>query len=336
MDDDAHPLVRRLRGDARILGHCHSCIVVDRRNRWDTAHMFSLRPPGPDDAAAVLRVLRARDMADFGAPDFTLEDLLDQWRADEFDVASDAVLAVDAEGVVIGYATLRRSGPGALAVVDPGREGEGVGTALLAWSEQRARDAGEAVHRQWTAAPNTRAHELLERAGYRQVRSYWRMGRKLEPGLSRPREPPGLRISPVALDADARALHAAYEAAFAANADHTPEEFGVFRAHHLAAHDFDPELSNVARREGRIVGFVLCRRWRDEGVGFVDLLGVDPSEHGRGLGSMLLRRTFAAFAEVGLHEAQLGVASDNPAALALYERVGMAVRHRADVFEKAV
>jgi mycothiol synthase len=162
------------------------------------------------------------------------------------------------------------------------------------------------------------------------------MKRALDPGLSRPREPPGVKIAPVALEADARALHAACEAAFAANADHTPEDFAVFRVHHLAAHDFDPGLSRVARREGRIVGFVLCRRWKDEGVGFVDLLGVDPSEHGRGLGSTLLRRAFAAFAAAGLREAQLGVASDNPAALALYERVGMAVRHRADVFEKAV
>jgi mycothiol synthase len=296
--------------------------------------MFSLRPPTLDDAAGVLRVLQARDIADFGAPDFTLEDLLDQWRADTFDLASDAVLAVDAHDVVVGYATTWA--PGALAVVDPGREGVGVGTALLGWTEQRARRAGEAVYRQWIAGPNTRAHELLERAGYRQVRSYWRMGRELESGLPRPPEPPGVEIAPIALEADARALHVASEAAFAANADHTPEDFAVFRAHHLTAHDFDAGLSSVARREGRIAGFILCRRWNDEGVGFVDLLGVDPSERGRGLGSVLLRTAFAAFAEAGLREAQLGVASDNPGALTLYERLGMAIRHRADVFEKAI
>jgi ribosomal protein S18 acetylase RimI-like enzyme len=81
---------------------------------------------------------------------------------------------------------------------------------------------------------------------------------------------------------------------------------------------------------------VLCRRWAGEGVGFVDLLGVDPNERGRGLGSTLLRCAFASFAAAGLREAQLGVASDNPGALALYERVGMAPRHRADVFEKPV
>src|SRR5437764_872831 len=115
-------------------------------------------------------------------------------------------------------------------------------------------DARILGHCQWTAGPNTRAHELLEQAGYHQVRSYWRMGRELEPGLARPREPPGVRITPVTLNADARALHSAYEAAFAANADHTPEEFAVFRAHHLAAHDFEPALSSVARREGRIGG----------------------------------------------------------------------------------
>jgi ribosomal protein S18 acetylase RimI-like enzyme len=51
---------------------------------------------------------------------------------------------------------------------------------------------------------------------------------------------------------------------------------------------------------------------------------------------VLLRTAFAAFAEAGLREAQLGVASDNPGALTLYERLGMAIRHRADVFEKAI
>jgi mycothiol synthase len=288
----------------------------------------------PADAAAVLRVLHARDMVDLGAPDFTLEDLLDQWRAASFNLASDAVLAVDADGGAIGYATLW--GPGALAVVDPAREGEGVGSALLAWTERRAREAGEAVHRHWVAGSNARGHDLLARAGYHQVRSYWRLALELEGELRAPDPRPPVTIAPVRLEDDARALHAACEAAFAGNRDHTPEDFAAFRAHHVDAHDFDPGLSGVARRAGKIVGFVLCRRWSDDGVGFVDLLGVDPSERGRGLGGMLLRRAFARFAGAGLHEAQLGVASDNPGALALYERLGMTVRHRADVFEKPV
>jgi ribosomal protein S18 acetylase RimI-like enzyme len=84
------------------------------------------------------------------------------------------------------------------------------------------------------------------------------------------------------------------------------------------------------------VGFLLSRRWVHEGVGFVDLLGVAPEERRRGLGAALLSTAFAAYAAEGLREAQLGVASDNPRALALYERVGMTARHRIDVLEKPI
>jgi mycothiol synthase len=293
-----------------------------------------LRPPTFDDAAAVLRVLHARDIADIGAPDFTLEDLLDQWRGSEFELRSDAVVAVDADDVIVGYATLWT--PGGLAVVDPAREREGAGSALLDWIEGRAREAGLAVHRQWVAGENASGHNLLARAGYRQVRSYWRLVRSLEAGLSEPEPVAGVTLAPVEPERDASALYEAYAAAFATNADYEPESFQAFRDEHLRVHDFDGALSRVARRGERVVGFVLCRRWAGEGVGFVDLLGVDAAERGRGLGSTLLRFAFASFAAAGLREAQLGVASDNPGALALYERVGMAPRHRADVFEKPV
>jgi mycothiol synthase len=282
----------------------------------------------------VLRVLHARDMADLGAPDFTLEDLLDQWRASDFELRSDAVVAVDGAGAIIGYAVLVIFG--ALAVVDPAREREGIGSALLEWTERRARHAGVDVLRQWVAGENAGGHDLLTRAGYRQVRSYWRLARSLEPGYREPHPVSGVTVAPIDPEVDARALYEAHEAAFATNADHEPGSFEAFRDRHLRAHDFDPTLSRVARRGNRIVGFVLCRRWASEGAGFIDLLGVDPRERGRGLGAMLLMCAFASFAAAGLREAQLGVASDNPGALALYERVGMAQRYRTDVLEKPV
>lgn len=296
--------------------------------------MFRLRSPALADAGAVLGVLQARDVADLGEPDFTLEDVLDQWRASEFDLAADAAVAVDADGRVLGYATL--STHGALAIVDPAREGEGVGSTLLQWCEQRARDTQRSVHRQWVAGSNESGHALLARAGYQYVRSYWRMGRKLESALRAPEPPTGVIVEPVDGARDAQALYEANEAAFATTADYEAESFIAFQEEHLSAHDFDPSLSRVARREGRLVGFLLARRWEQDGVGFVDLLGVDPAERRRGLGATLLRCAFAAFAAAGLNEAQLGVASDNSRALALYERVGMTQRHRGDVLEKAL
>ena len=91
----------------------------------------------------------------------------------------------------------------------------------------------------------------------------------------------------------------------------------------------------VAEREDRIVAFLLGRRRDEEGVGFVAILAVDPEYQRRGIGTVLLRRAFASFAAAGLREAQLMVASDNPQALRVYERVGMTVQLQFDIYERA-
>jgi len=296
--------------------------------------MFRLRPLTLADADDVLRVVQARQTADLGAPDVTAGDVFDLWQASSFDLAADAVLAVDPVGAVIGYAMLWT--PGALAVVDPAREGEGVGSALLAWAEQRARVSGRSVHRQLIASRNGAGHELLERAGYRQVRSYWRLVRALDLALEAPAPPAGVSIAPIQPAVDLRALSAAAETAFAGSADYEPETFGALLEEHLTAHDFDPSLSRVAWRMTNVVGFALCSRWTEQAAGYVGLLGVDPSERGQGLGSTLLVSVFAAFAAAGLREAYLEVASDNPRALGLYEGVGMTERHRMNALEKSI
>jgi ribosomal protein S18 acetylase RimI-like enzyme len=54
------------------------------------------------------------------------------------------------------------------------------------------------------------------------------------------------------------------------------------------------------------------------------------------LGTALLRGAFAGFAAAGLREAQLGVDSGNARGLRVYERAGMTVRHRADIYERPV
>jgi mycothiol synthase len=291
-----------------------------------------LRAPAPDDAPAVLSVLAARDLVDLGVPEYALGDLLDEWRAGDFDLATDARVAQADDGRIVAYSTVHRRG--SYVVVAPEHEGRGIGALLLRWTERRERERGADRHRQWIAASNDRAAELLSGAGYTLARSYARMARSLDEIETATAEAPeSVRLRPLDVERDAVALHAVDAASFAASPDYMPEPLEFFRERHLEGHDFDPELSRVAEAEDRIVGFLLARRWPNE-VGFVDILAVEPAYQGRGVGTQLLLTAFAAFAAEGLREAQLGVAGDNPVGLRLYDRVGMTARFRFDVYER--
>jgi mycothiol synthase len=176
-----------------------------------------LRAPVPDDAPAVLAVMVARDMADLGAPDYTLEDLRDEWSLSEFNLATDAVVVEADDERIVGYAIVRS--PGAFAVIAPQDEGQGIGALLLPWAERRERELGHDRHRQWVAASNARGRDFLLAAGYERERSYWRMVRSLEDVADLAGPPTGFELRPLDVDGDAVALHALDRASFSANAD---------------------------------------------------------------------------------------------------------------------
>ena len=294
--------------------------------------MSALRPSSRDDDEAVLRVLAAREARDFGLTDFLRGFLTHQWRVAGFEPSTDAVVA-EHGGVTVGYAALFDEG--ALAFVDPDHEGEDVGRQLLAWVEERALKSRRTCHRQLVAGSNERAHALLAGAGYGKIRSVIEMARALDPPPEPPSVPAGIRFDELDVAADGRAVHAADAASFADNADYREVSFESFFDEHLSGPGLEPALSRVARRGEAIAGFTVCRRHPDD-VGYVDLLAVDPSERGRGLGTALLLTAFAEFASAGLREARLDVASDNSRGLRLYDRAGMTKRVHVDVFEKQV
>jgi mycothiol synthase len=292
--------------------------------------VFRLRAARTDDANGVLRALAQRDLADYGAEDYTRDVLLDQWRVREFDPARCAAVAEDA-GRVIGYAAL--FAPGEIAFVDPGREGRGVGSALLSWTESRAAAVGRETFRQRVAQGNERAQALLLAAGYRRARTIKRMAVRVADAPPAPPAPPGISLAPLDRNRDAEGLHEADDNAFSGNADYESMPLASFYDEHLASPNVDPRLSRVARRGNKIVGFVVVRR-QPQGQGYVDLLAVDPAERRIGLGTALLLAALEAIAQAGCGGAWLEVASDNPAALRLYTRAGMASRGESTVFEK--
>jgi mycothiol synthase len=290
------------------------------------------RAPVPADATGVLAVFEARDRADLGVVEHTLEELRDEWELGDLDLEQGAQIVELEGGRIVAYAAVRR--PGTLVVVAPDHEGRGIGSRLLEWAEGRDRKRGRDLHRQWVAADNHSARTLLTGAGYHRARSYWRMVRALDDVAPALGAPPGIRLRAVDPARDAPALHAVDAASFATAPDYNPRSLEEFTEELLGGHDFDAGLSRVATEDEDVVGFLLARRYQAEGIGYVDVLGVDPQRQGRGVGTSLLQAVFAAFARAGLREAQLGVDSTNARGLRLYERAGMTVRHRFDIYER--
>lgn len=89
-----------------------------------------------------------------------------------------------------------------------------------------------------------------------------------------------------------------------------------------------PAGTRTALRAGRLVGFHWTKRHPADPVtgtpaaGEIYVLGVDPDEHGGGLGRALSRIGLRHLAEAGLPSAVLYVDADNAAAVAVYTRLG--------------
>src|SRR4051812_19762515 len=132
-----------------------------------------LRHPTPADAEGVLRVLLARDVADIGHPDFTLEDLRADWETPGVDISRDAWVVEDAGGAIVASALLL--GDDALIYVHPDACGLGLGTVLREAAEERARERGTAVLRQPLPVGNEGGTAHLLDAGYWPAQHYLRM-----------------------------------------------------------------------------------------------------------------------------------------------------------------
>ena len=104
---------------------------------------YRLRAPRPRDAPEVAAVVVAHDIADFGEPDFSEEDLLDDWERPRFDLERDAWVVVGPTGRLVGYAFVWQAEPAALlesdAFVVPEYGGRGLGGQLVDLVEARAR-----------------------------------------------------------------------------------------------------------------------------------------------------------------------------------------------------
>ena len=285
-----------------------------------------IRPPSPTDASAVLDLILARDVADVGAPDFTLADLEADWSRPGLALEHDARVAVGPSGGISGYAILL--GDDALISVHPKAEGEGNGAVLRRWAEARAAERGTAVLRQFAFGSNDGARRHLRDAGYQPVQHYFRLRAQLAD------VPPAPDVPLRTFEPDDEAVvHRLMQDAFAEIEGNVPQTLEEWRVKGLAKSGHDPALWLLIDDDEGVVGAALGERWGN-GTGYVCELAVAARARGRGHGRALLLGLFAAFRRDGLDYAELSLHGRNRGALALYESAGMRSVWEAERWEK--
>ena len=146
-------------------------------------------------------MLLARDVADVGHPDFTIEDLHADWATPGLDLERDAWVVEEPGGRIVASSLVL--GDDARIYVHPDACGRGIGGALRELAEERALERGTAVVRQFIPTGNEAAAPLLLDAGYWPVQHYLRMRIELEdlPAV------PGRRGASFERDQDEIAVH---------------------------------------------------------------------------------------------------------------------------------
>ena len=262
------------------------------------------------------------------------------WNRTDFDLATDAWVVTDGAGTIVAYGQVRREEPdavGSWGVVHPEHRAVGIGSSLFDRIETRAADLLAGVpaprFRHAVDAGDEAAAAMVRARGLRPVRHFWHMQLDLTASIARTAAPTGIEIGTVDPRVDLRAVHGVLEEAFVDDWGDYPGTFDRWVEEDTGSQGYDPTLWLVARDANVPVG-VLIASAGDDG-GWVDWLAVRSSHRGRGIGAALLHRSFGSFADRGHQRVRVNVDAENPTgATAVYERAGMRVVNRWDLWER--
>ncbi|MEU0409462.1 GNAT family N-acetyltransferase [Streptomyces griseorubiginosus] len=302
---------------------------------------YLLRAAALTDAAAVTDLLNEIDRIEIGRPETDLHTVEADLKNPEIDLARDSWLAFEGSRLV-AYALVWDDSKGEridtdhYVLPDHQEAGELLLEAVEARASEKARANGASravLHLHLNSAPTTDL-ALIRARGWKVVRRYHVLERALRADADLPPEPPaGVRVRSCADEADRRQVHALYQATFAEHFDFQPRSYEQW-LQDIHADRLDWSLVWLVSAEDLgDVGFLIARDDR-EAMGWIRSLGVVREARGRGVGGLLLRQAFAAFAARGRSTVGLGVDTENATgAPALYARNGMSVHYAVDTWE---
>lgn len=276
------------------------------------------RPAKKADIPAIVELIGACELDSDGVAEVDESDV--SFDRHGFDPDLDTVLVFDREELV-AWAEVYRGR--AEADVRPTHRDGGIGSALLRWTEDRARDGGGDEVNQSKTDANESARELFLSNGYEQRWIAWFIRIALADAPPPQAPPAGITIRPYR-DTDARDVHRVMDAAFTEWPGREPEPYEVWASIVLAHPAFQPELSPLAFDGDGLVGVIITNDYPEAAEAWIHQLATKATHRHRGIAQALLRTAFSWYRERGRTSA--GVSTDSrTGALGLYEKVGMKV-----------
>jgi len=313
---------------------------------------FTMRPARPSDAEALTAMFNADSERILGVHLHDIDNLLTEWRTPGFDLDRDTRVVVDSSGSPAGYAEVWDTDPPHVRIwawgcVDPSRRGCGIGSALVAWQDERGRQAlahapaGSRVSvRQTASTLDESGLALLASSGYSVIRRNYQMKIELNGSTPEPAWPSGVSVRTFDVGRDLVPMVESIRSSFR---DHwgyveSPLESDVADWRHVITEEksFDAGLWFLATADDEIVGVSLCSAMEPEDpeLGYVNTLGVVRPWRRRGIALALLHHSFRELGKRGKRRVALGVdGSSLTGAVRVYQRAGMHVDRERVLYE---